>query len=148
MTRLRIVVVGTLASSPYAGMAWMHMQIAAGFQRLGHEVYYFETTSNWPYDPVRQQKVADSDYAVPYLQRVAAAGDFAWLLRLKRGPLTKQKDRQQQDSYSACDRDINRQPLWERFIGCQVEKQPQSTASEESGRAFPQAATAHILRQS
>jgi len=68
---LRIVVVGTLASNPYAGMAWMHMQIAAGLRRLGHDVYYFEITSDWPYDPVRQMKVDDSDYAVPYLARVA-----------------------------------------------------------------------------
>jgi hypothetical protein len=68
--RLRLVVVGTLASNPYAGMAWMHMQIAAGLRRLGHDAYYFETTSNWPYDPVRQMKVEDSDYAAPYLARV------------------------------------------------------------------------------
>jgi hypothetical protein len=52
-------------------MAWMHMQIAVGLQRLGHDVYYFETTSTWPYDPVRQTRVCDSDYAVPYLARVA-----------------------------------------------------------------------------
>ncbi len=72
MTRpLRLIVIGTLASDPYAGMAWMHMQIAAGLRRLGHDVYYFETTSTWPYDPLRQTRVYDSDYAVPYLQRVA-----------------------------------------------------------------------------
>jgi hypothetical protein len=70
MNTKRFVVVGTLASSPYAGMAWMHMQIAAGLQRLGHDVYYFEVTSTWPYDPMRQMKVNDSDYAVPYLERV------------------------------------------------------------------------------
>jgi hypothetical protein len=67
----RIVVVGTLASNPYAGMAWMHLQIAAGLRRLGHDAYYFETTSSWPYDPVRSTPVADSDYALPYLKRVA-----------------------------------------------------------------------------
>jgi hypothetical protein len=68
---LRIVVVGTLASMPYAGMAWMHMQIAVGLLRLGHDVYYMEVTSVWPYDPARKMKVNDSDYAVPYLARVA-----------------------------------------------------------------------------
>jgi len=67
----RLVVLGTLASNPYAGMAWMHMQIAVGLKRLGHEVYYLETTSAWPYDPVRNMRVCDSDYAVPYLARVA-----------------------------------------------------------------------------
>jgi hypothetical protein len=72
MKRRRIVVVvGTLASNPYAGMAWMHMQIVGGLQRLGHDAYYFETTSAWPYDPVRNTTVDDSDYALPYLERVA-----------------------------------------------------------------------------
>ena len=71
MKPLRLIVLGTVASDPYAGMAWMHMQIAAGLQRLGHHVYYFETTSAWPYDPVRQARVCDSEHAVPYLARVA-----------------------------------------------------------------------------
>ncbi|HEY1266233.1 MAG TPA: hypothetical protein VGH16_03190 [Candidatus Binatia bacterium] len=79
----RLVVVGTLASNPYAGMAWMHMQIAAGLRRLGHDVYYFETTSAWPYDPERAAAVDDSTYALPYIQRVAAAFGLAgrWAYR-------------------------------------------------------------------
>ena len=64
MTAKRIVVVGVVASDPYAGMAWMHMQIVAGLRRLGHDAYYFEITSAWPYDPVRQAAVCDSDYAL------------------------------------------------------------------------------------
>lgn len=71
MSKLRIVVVGTLASNPYAGMAWMHMQFVVGLRRLGHDAYYVETTSTWPYDPVRESKVCDSDYALPYLRQVA-----------------------------------------------------------------------------
>jgi hypothetical protein len=66
----RLVVLGTAASDPYAGMAWMHMQIAAGLGRLGHDVHYVEATSRWPYDPVRRTPVPDSDYAVPYLARL------------------------------------------------------------------------------
>lgn len=83
MNPLRIVVLGTMASNPYAGMAWMHMQIAGGLKRLGHDVYYFETTSNWPYDPIRQTKVDDAEYAAPYLARVAEEFGFAhrWALR-------------------------------------------------------------------
>jgi hypothetical protein len=70
-SRRRIVVLGTMAADPYAGMAWMHMQIAAGLLRLGHDVYYLETSSVWPYDPVRKSCVDDSDYVLPYLARVA-----------------------------------------------------------------------------
>src|SRR2546428_13618984 len=68
-----LVVVGTVASNPYAGMAWMHMQIAAGLRRMGHDAYYFETTSTWPYDPGRGAAVNDSAYALPYLKQIAAA---------------------------------------------------------------------------
>src|SRR2546425_703675 len=79
----RLVVLGTLAGDPYAGMAWMTLQIAAGLRRLGHDVYYFETTSSWPYDPVRDTKVCDCDYAVPYLARVAESFGLAgrWAYR-------------------------------------------------------------------
>jgi hypothetical protein len=60
-----------MAAQPWAGMAWMHMQIAAGLLKLGHDVYYVEATSEWPYDPKRNMKVPDADYAVPYLAGVA-----------------------------------------------------------------------------
>jgi hypothetical protein len=66
-----IVIVGTAASDPYAGMAWMTMQIVCGLRRLGHDAWYFEVTSTWPYDPQRAARVADSEYAVPYLERLA-----------------------------------------------------------------------------
>jgi hypothetical protein len=91
MKSRRIVVVGTLASDPYAGMAWMHMQIVVGLRRLGHDAYYFETTSAWPYDPVQRTRVCDSAYSVAYLASVAESfgvgdrwayrrsyGDKAW----------------------------------------------------------------------
>src|SRR4051812_22750901 len=81
--RKRLVVLGTMASNPYAGMAWMHMQIAGGLARLGHDVVYIETTSNWPYDPVQQSKVTDSAYALSYLARVARSFGFGdrWAYR-------------------------------------------------------------------
>src|SRR5262249_33843698 len=71
MTRRRIVVVGTPAKDPFGGMAWMHLQIAAGLLRLGHDAYYMEVTSVWPFDPIRNSRVCDSDYAVPYLAKMA-----------------------------------------------------------------------------
>jgi hypothetical protein len=62
---------GDLAASPYAGPAWMQLQIVAGLVRLGHDAFYVEASSVWPYDPVRRLKVDDSDYAVPHLARAA-----------------------------------------------------------------------------
>lgn len=79
----RLIVVGNVAANPYAGMAWMTLQITEGLRRLGHDAYYFEASSAWPYDPLRQYKVNDSDYALPYLERVAASFGLAgrWAYR-------------------------------------------------------------------
>lgn len=68
---MKIVVLGTMAAQPWAGMAWMHMQITVGLLRLGHDVYYVEASSEWPYDPLRGTSTPDAGYALPYLARVA-----------------------------------------------------------------------------
>ena len=47
------------------------MQIAAGLRRLGHDVYYVEATSAWPYDPVRRPRSTTPTTPLPYLARVA-----------------------------------------------------------------------------
>lgn len=70
MKSLNIVVVGTLACDPYAGMAWMNLQIVLGLLRLGHNVYYFETTSAWPYNPLLSTRVDNTDYSIPYLAKL------------------------------------------------------------------------------
>jgi len=68
-------------------MAWMHLQIVAGLRRLGHDVYYFETTSSWPYDPIQQSRVCESDYSVRYLAKVAESFGLAarWAYRRSYG---------------------------------------------------------------
>ena len=83
MSGLSIVVLGTAAGNPYAGMVWMHMQLVLGLRRLGHDAFYFEITSNWPFDPKRNAKVEDVDYAVPFLARVAEGFGLAnrWAFR-------------------------------------------------------------------
>ena len=70
MKKLTIIVLGTLASDPYAGMAWMHLQIVKGLSNLGHNVYYFETTSVWPYSTELQSRVNNSNYSLPYLIKI------------------------------------------------------------------------------
>jgi hypothetical protein len=68
---LRIVILGNVACEPYPGTAWQAMQYVLGFRRLGHAAYYFETSSSWPYDPIRASRAADSKYALAYLAKVA-----------------------------------------------------------------------------
>lgn len=70
MTPLRIAVLGTMGADPFAGMAWMHLQLAGGLLRLGHDVRYVETTSSWPYDAAQGARVDDPAYTLAYLTRI------------------------------------------------------------------------------
>src|SRR5262245_34507537 len=48
---LRIIVTGLIAQHPtLGGVAWDYLQYAAGLARLGHDVYYFEDSGEWPYN--------------------------------------------------------------------------------------------------
>lgn len=47
---LRIVVTGLIAQHPsLGGVAWDYLQYPLGLCRLGHDVYYFEDSGEWPY---------------------------------------------------------------------------------------------------
>ena len=49
-SRLRIIVTGLVAQHPLlGGVTWDYLQYVLGFARLGHDVYYFEDSGQWPY---------------------------------------------------------------------------------------------------
>src|SRR5437660_1330708 len=83
MKPLRLIVIGNIGGVPYPGTPWQAMQYAAGLRRLGHDVYYFETASTWPFDPIRCSWVDDSDHALPYLVQVVEHFGFSnsWAYR-------------------------------------------------------------------
>jgi hypothetical protein len=93
----RIGVLGTMGSAPYAGMAWMHGQFLRGLADLGHEVFYVETTTAWPYHPLQLTTTSDPTYTLGYLGRVMDyfglkncwAYRAAYLDRIWRGPLAE-----------------------------------------------------------
>jgi hypothetical protein len=48
---LRIIVTGLIAQHPLlGGISWHYLQYVLGLKRLGHEVYYFEDSGQWPYN--------------------------------------------------------------------------------------------------
>jgi hypothetical protein len=87
VTPLRLIVLGNIGCEPYPGIAWQAMQYAVGLRRLGHEVYYFETSSAWPYDPVSESRVNDSGHALGWLAHVADHFGFGnhWAYRRSYG---------------------------------------------------------------
>ena len=47
----RVVVLGVMGMSPFAGVAWQVLHYLEGFRRLGWDVVYVEDTGAWAYDP-------------------------------------------------------------------------------------------------
>ena len=60
-SRLRVIVLGYIVRCPLGGMAWHYLQYVMGLRRLGHEVFFFEDSDEYPscYDPTRH--VTDED---------------------------------------------------------------------------------------
>jgi hypothetical protein len=66
--KLRIVVLGMMGRCPYGGQTWLYLNWLRGLQQLGHDVWYVEDDSVWPYDPVRNTTTDDCTYAVNHLK--------------------------------------------------------------------------------
>lgn len=68
--KLRLVVIGIMGCTPFAGVAWQVLHYLEGFRRLGHDVFYIEDTGAWPYDPEQGSITDDCRYTVNYIARL------------------------------------------------------------------------------
>jgi hypothetical protein len=66
--KARVIVTGLVGLHPVGGVAWDYLQYVMGFARLGHEVYYYEDTWSWPYDPVSRTSTSDPAYSIGFLK--------------------------------------------------------------------------------
>jgi glycosyltransferase involved in cell wall biosynthesis len=69
-SQLRIIVTGLAGLYPVGGVAWYYLQYVLGLARLGHDVYYYENTRDWPYHPLERTFKTDGNGSAKYL------GDF------------------------------------------------------------------------
>lgn len=65
---MKIIVTGLVAQYPVGGVAWDYLQYVVGLSRLGHDVYYYEDTWSWPYDPLKKSASDSGDYSAQYLK--------------------------------------------------------------------------------
>jgi hypothetical protein len=70
--RLRIIVSGYIARYPLGGVTWDYLQYPLGLLEMGHDVYYFEDSGQWPYDPQADGLVDDYGKNLAYLADVMA----------------------------------------------------------------------------
>lgn len=64
---MRVVVLGMMGRTPFAGVAWQVLHYLEGFRRAGCDVFYVEDTGAWPYDPDHNTVTDDPGYTVRYL---------------------------------------------------------------------------------
>jgi hypothetical protein len=76
MKRKKIIVLGFMGGCPIAGVIWQHIHYIVGLQRLGHELYYVEDTSNYPYNPVTFDISDDFSYAAQTIGKLASQHGF------------------------------------------------------------------------
>jgi hypothetical protein len=65
---LRIIVTGLVGLYPVGGVAWYYLQYVIGLARLGHDVYYYEDTGDWPYHPLERTFATDGEGSAKYLR--------------------------------------------------------------------------------
>lgn len=75
---LKILCSGFLVRYPLGGFSWHHLQYLVGFQRLGHELTYFEDFgwSNSCYDVARGAMTADPSYGIEFLKNLLRPHDL------------------------------------------------------------------------
>ncbi|HMC89245.1 MAG TPA: hypothetical protein VKI17_06840 [Gemmataceae bacterium] len=85
----RVLVLGMMGRCPFGGQAWLYLNWLRAFQRLGHEVWYVEDDTVWPYDPERNAVTDDCSYAVRHiascLERIGLADRWAFRLADRKG---------------------------------------------------------------
>lgn len=67
---LRLVLLGIMGRTPFAGVAWQVLHYIEGFRRLGCEVWYVEDTGAWAYDPEENTITAAPVNTLRYLGSV------------------------------------------------------------------------------
>jgi hypothetical protein len=109
--QLRIVILGMMGRCPFGGQTWLYLNWLRGFQRLGHEVWYVEDDSVWPYDPQQNTVSDDCSYAVRHIatcmERIGIPDQWAFRLADRKGACFGISDSKLDELYRSCDALLN-----------------------------------------
>ncbi|HSV16434.1 MAG TPA: hypothetical protein VLI90_19380 [Tepidisphaeraceae bacterium] len=86
--KLRLVILGMMGRCPFGGQTWLYLNWLRALASQGHEVWYVEDDTVWPYDPVKELVTDDCTYAARHiaasLKRIGLEG--RWAMRLADRP--------------------------------------------------------------
>jgi hypothetical protein len=109
--RLRLVVLGMMGRCPFGGQTWLYLNWLRAFSRLGHDVWYVEDDSVWPYDPVLNRVTDDCAYAVRHVRtamdRIGLPDRWAFRLADRKGACWGLDEPRLNDLYRSCDALLN-----------------------------------------
>jgi hypothetical protein len=104
---LRIVVLGMMGRVPFGGQTWLYLNWLRGLDKLGHEVWYVEDDTVWPYNPAVNAITDDCSYAVEHIraamERIGLSGRWAFRLADREGACWGTSDAQLDGLYRTCD---------------------------------------------
>jgi hypothetical protein len=92
---------------PFGGQTWLYLNWLRGLHRLGHEVWYVEDDTVWPYDPEQNAVTDDCSYAVRHvarsMERIGLAGRWAFRLADRPGACWGKTAQELDELYRSCD---------------------------------------------
>ena len=109
--RRRLVVLGMMGRCPFGGQSWLYLNWLRAFSRLGHEVWYVEDDTVWPYHPERNAVTDDCSYAVAHidacLRKIGLEGRWAFRLADRKDACWGMPARELDALYRSCDALLN-----------------------------------------
>jgi hypothetical protein len=106
-SKLRLVILGMMGRCPFGGQTWLYLNWVRAFSRLGHEVWYVEDDSVWPYNPVENSVTDNCCYAVRHIEncmaRIGQAGRWAFRLADRQDACWGLGGAQLDELYRTCD---------------------------------------------
>ncbi|HKF80977.1 MAG TPA: hypothetical protein VKB17_09160 [Thermoleophilaceae bacterium] len=109
--RLTLVVLGMMGRMPFAGQTWLYLNWLRGLSKLGHQVFYVEDDTVWPYHPGHNAVTDDCSYAVSHISgcmaRIGLPDRWAFRLADRKGACWGMSPARLRDLYSSCDALLN-----------------------------------------
>ena len=104
---LRLLVLGMMGRCPFGGQTWLYLNWLRGLKRLGHEVWYLEDDTVWPYHPIQDSVTADCSYAVEHINKclewIGLSDCWAFRLADRRGACWGLSESELDQLYRDCD---------------------------------------------
>jgi hypothetical protein len=110
-SRAKLVILGMMGRCPFGGQTWLYLNWILGLHKLGHEVWYVEDDTVWPYDPKQNTVTDDCSYAINHIancmERIGLPDRWAFRLADRKDACRGLTESKLHELYSSCDALLN-----------------------------------------